>query len=199
MMRGRPEGARASATMGFMRGARLEKRTPAMSTSAREEMGALYTRDRLGELLLRAGVITEDQLFDALAYQQEHGGKLGQVLVGNLVADEDAIARALADQKGLDHVSLAAFPVDREAAALVPARVAKRAMIIPIGFRDGALLLAMADPLDVEAIDDVHLRTKRDIVPVVATPAQIEYAIEKFITSAEGIESVTHPGTPEEP
>jgi type IV pilus assembly protein PilB len=149
-----------------------------------------YTRDRLGELLVRAGVITEDDLFDALAYQQQHGGKLGQILVKNLVVDEDAIARTLAEQKELEFLSLSAVKVDREAASLIPERVARRSQVIPIGFRDGALVLAMADPLDVEAIDDVHLRTKLAILPVVATGAQIEYAIDKYLTSADAFEDL---------
>jgi len=153
-------------------------------------VGVEYTRDRLGELLLRAGVITQDQLSEALATQQATGGKLGQILVRSLAADEDEIARTLAEQKGLEFISLPMFPIDREAASLIPARVAERALIIPIGFREGALVLAMADPLDVEAIDDVHLRTKREIVPVVATAAQIEYAIEKFLTSADAFQGL---------
>jgi type IV pilus assembly protein PilB len=153
-------------------------------------VGVSYTRDRLGQLLVRSGVITEDQLFDALAYQEIHGGKIGQILAKNLVVDEDVIARTLAEQKGLEFLSLTMFPVDREAAALIPERVARRSQAIPIGFRDGALVLAMADPLDVEAIDDVHLRTRLNVLPVVATAAQIDYAIEKFITSADAVEGL---------
>jgi len=158
----------------------------------------LYTRDRLGELLVREGVITEDQLFDALAHQQSHGGKLGSILVKNLVVDEDAIARTLAVQKDLEYVSLSQFKVDREAAALIPLRVALRSGIIPIGFRDGSLVLAMADPLDVEAIDDVHLRTKMPVIPVVATAAQIDYAIEKYLTSADAFGGLTADTEPDE-
>ncbi|HSK48616.1 MAG TPA: type II secretion system protein GspE, partial [Coriobacteriia bacterium] len=95
-----------------------------------------YTRDRLGELLVREGIITEEQLAGALSYQKAHGGKLGQILVKNLVTDEDVIARFLADQKGLEYVSLSMFAIDREAAALIPSRVARRMSVIPIGFRD---------------------------------------------------------------
>ncbi len=149
-----------------------------------------YTRDRLGELLLREAVITDEQLAEALAVQAEHGGKLGQILVGSGAADEESIARMLAEQKGIEFISLPMFPIDREAASLIPARMAKRSSIIPIGFRDGSLVLAMADPLDVEAIDDVRLRTGRSVTPVVATGAQIDYAIEKFITSADAFEGL---------
>lgn len=150
-----------------------------------------YTRDRLGELLLREAVITEQQLADALVEQAANGGKLGQILVRSGASDEESIARTLAEQKGIEFISLPMFPVDREAASLIPARMAKRSSIIPIGFRDGSLVLAMADPLDVEAIDDVHLRTGRAVIPVVATVAQIDYAIEKFITSADAFEGLT--------
>lgn len=149
-----------------------------------------YTRDRLGQLLLREGVITQEQLDAALAVQKTAGGKLGHILVEQRVVEEEEIARTLAEQKGLEYVSLPMFPIDRDAASLIPARVAKRSLIIPIGFRDDAVVLAMADPLDVEAIDDVHLRTKRNVIPVVATIGQIEYAIEKYITSADAFESL---------
>ena len=149
-----------------------------------------YTRDRLGDLLLREAVITEQQLAEALAEQGDGGGKLGQILVRSGATDEESIARTLAEQKGIEFVSLPMFPIDREAASLIPARMAKRSSIIPVGFRDGSLVLAMADPLDVEAIDDVHLRTGRSVIPVVATVAQIEYAIEKFITSADAFEGL---------
>lgn len=150
-----------------------------------------YRRDRLGDLLVREGVVTAEQLAEALEYQKSHGGKLGQVLVRTLVADEESIARVLANQKGLEYVSLAMFPVDREAASLLPARVAKRMGVIPIGFRDGSVLLAMADPLDVEAIDDVYLRTNLHVMPVVAPGSQIDYAIEKYIAAPDAFEDIT--------
>lgn len=149
-----------------------------------------YTRERLGELLLSAGRLTEKQLAGALAIQAEEGGKLGQVLVRQLVLDEDDIARTLAEQKGLDYVSLTSYKIDREAVARIPDRVARRCLVIPIGYRDGSIILAMADPLDIETIDDVKVRTGMDVVPVVATSTQIQYAIEKYITSADAFQDV---------
>ncbi len=149
-----------------------------------------YTRDRLGELLLRSDLITEQQLADALAVQSEQGGKIGQVLVHQLVVDEDAIARTLAEQKGLEFVSLTSYKIDREAVARIPDRVARRCLVIPIGYDGGSIVLAMADPLDIETIDDVKVRTGMDVVPVVATATQIQYAIEKYITSADAFQDV---------
>jgi type IV pilus assembly protein PilB len=149
-----------------------------------------YTRERLGEILVRAGRITDEQLSAALALQAAEGGKLGQILVRQLVLDEDEIAETLAKQKGLEYVRLTSFPIDRDAAMQIPERLARRRLVIPIAYRGDALVLAMADPLDVEAIDDVRLRSGRDIVPVVATPTQIQYAIEKYLASADALQDV---------
>lgn len=150
----------------------------------------VYTRDRLGSLLLRAGVISEDQLFAALERQRVAGGKLGQVLVRDLVVDEETLARFLAEQKDLEYISLASYAIDREAAVQIPERLARRALVVPIGYRDSGIVLAMADPLDVEAIDDVRLRTGRIVIPVVSTPTQVLYAIDKFIAGADAYEQI---------
>lgn len=149
-----------------------------------------YSRERLGSLLIDAGLITEAQLDEALAIQRQEGGKLGQVLVRSLVATEEDIARTLAEQKGYDFVNLTSYPVDRAAIMLIPERLARRRRIIPIGFHGDAVVLAMADPLDVEAIDDVRLKAGREVVPVVATATQVQYAIDKFIASADAVQDV---------
>ncbi len=149
-----------------------------------------YTRERLGEILVRAGKITAEQLAAALAVQAVEGGKIGQVLVRQLVLDEDEIAQTLAEQKGLDCVRLTAFPIDRRAVSEIPERLARKRLVIPIAYEGESLVLAMADPLDVEAIDDVRLTTGRNVVPVVATPTQIQYAIEKFLASADALQEV---------
>lgn len=150
-----------------------------------------YTRDRLGEVLLRSGALTQETLDRALEIQLAEGGKLGEVLTRNDILDAEAIARALAEQKGLEYVSLATYPVDRDAASYLSERVARRIQAVPIGFREGDVVLAMADPLDIEAMDDVRLRTGRQVIPVVTTPAQIEYAIDKYVTSADAFEDLT--------
>ena len=131
-----------------------------------------------------------EQLLLALSHQHLEGGKLGQVLVREGAVDEETIARTLAEQKSLEYVSLNTYPISREAAAQVPERVARRSLILPIDYRDDQIVLAMADPLDVEAIDDVHLRSGRVVLPVVSTPSQIRYAIEKYITAADAFEGL---------
>ncbi len=146
-----------------------------------------YTRERLGELLVSAEAITEDQLAEALERKRTEGGKLGEVLVRMLALTEEQLAETLAKQKGLLHVTLTSYPVDRAVVSLIPERLARRRGVIPIGFdeEDGMLLLAMADPLDIEALDDARLRTGYDVKPVVTTVSEIRYALEKFAPPTE--------------
>lgn len=149
-----------------------------------------YTRERLGELLIGAGLITNEQLDEVLELQQHAGGKLGEILVNQLVLTEDEIAQALARQKNLGHVNLSGYKVDRAAVNLIPERMALRHLVVPIGFEDDSLVLAMADPLDVEAVDDVELRTGLQVTPVVASRSQVIYAIDKYVTSADAFQDV---------
>jgi type IV pilus assembly protein PilB len=143
-----------------------------------------YSHERLGELLVAGEAITDDQLQEALDVQERVGGKLGEILVSELILDEDVLARALAEQRGLEHVNLASHPIDRAAASLLPERFASLRAVIPISVQDDVLILAMADPLDIETIDDVEMRTGLKVDPAVAALSQITYAIDKFITSA---------------
>lgn len=149
-----------------------------------------YSRELLGELLVKAQLLTREQLEDALDDQQRSGGKLGEVLVRGLVLTEDQIARALAEQKGYDHVNLASFPIERTAALLLPLRMARKRGVIPIHVEGDRLLLAMADPLDVEAVDETELMTGLTVEPVVAAASQVQFAIEKFIAGADALQEL---------
>lgn len=149
-----------------------------------------FTRERIGDLLLRAGLIDEEQLQVALDRQLQVGGKLGAILVEQLVLTEEQLADTLADQKGLERVSLTTFPVDREAAAVVPERVARRRLLLPLKFEDGQILVAMADPLDLEGIDEVEVRSGLKARVMVATESQIRYAIDKYVASQDAFQDV---------
>jgi type IV pilus assembly protein PilB len=149
-----------------------------------------YTREKMGGLLVRQGLITDEQLDVALADQAERGGKLGEVLVRDLVLSEEQIAGALAEQKGLRHVNLAALDIDRGAVVLLPWRMARLRGVIPVGFNDGRLVLAMSDPLDVEAIDEAEIRTGFKIDPVVASASQVQYAIEKYAVASDTLQQL---------
>jgi type IV pilus assembly protein PilB len=151
-----------------------------------------YTRERLGGVLIKAGLIDYEQLHLALESQTHKGGKLGEILVEQLIVSEEQLAQALADQKGLEFVHLQNFAFDRAAVALLPERIARMRRIIPLGYRDGKVLLAMADPLDVEAVDDMRLRARADVIAVVATESQIRYAIDKYMESQDAFQDVVN-------
>lgn len=146
-----------------------------------------YTRERLGEMLVRAGLITDEQLDSALLAQQRDGGKIGQILVRELLVTEDQIAATLADQKGLAHVTLAGADIDRAVALMLPLGMVRRRGVIPIKVEGDVLTLAMADPLDVEAIDEAELRTGLTVEPVVAAASQVMYAIEKYVAGGDAM------------
>ena len=149
-----------------------------------------YTRERLGEMLIESGLLSTEQLDGILAIQEEQGGKLGQLLVSQLVLSEEELAEALALQKGFEHINLASYAIDRAAASLLSERFATLREVIGIGFEEERLLLAMADPLDVETMDDVEMRTGMKVTPVVAAASQIGLAIGKFVSSADAFADV---------
>jgi type IV pilus assembly protein PilB len=149
-----------------------------------------YTRERIGDLLLKAGLIDDEQLQSALDLQLQLGGKIGAILVEQLILSEEQLADTLAEQKGLERVSLTNYPVDRDAVALVPERVARRRLLIPLRYEDDLILVAMADPLDLEGIDEVEVRTGRKARVLVATESQIRYAIDKYVASQDAFQDV---------
>jgi len=135
---------------------------------------------QLGQILIELGYITPGQLETALEEHRATPKSLGRVLIDLGMIKESDLVRALAEQVGLEFVDLAEFPIDTIATALLPEALAKRYRALPIGERDGRLLVAMSDPANVYALDDIRTITGRDVLPVVATAADVENAIQKF-------------------
>jgi type IV pilus assembly protein PilB len=140
---------------------------------------------RMGDILVECGLITHEQLDEALESQRHEGGLLGEVLVRSLLVSEEQIADALARQRDLPRVNLASVKIDRDVARLLPERMERLRQLIPTERRDGRIVVAMANPFDIEALDDVRMRTGLEVDPVVATATQIDYAIDKFVASDE--------------
>jgi type IV pilus assembly protein PilB len=134
----------------------------------------------LSDVLLEEGLVTEQQLEQAAVEQDRLGRSLGRVLIDlGLVKEADLVA-ALARQVGLDYVDLGDHQIDPAAASLVSDQVARRYRVLPIGFEDSRLVVAMSDPSNVFALDDIRTITGLEVKPVVATAADIEAAIRKF-------------------
>lgn len=134
---------------------------------------------KIGEVLIDRKVITRAQLDESLAYQREHGGLIGQILIQLDFAKESEIALALTAQYGFPYLPLDNYEIDKELTSVVPEHVAKQYCLIPIDKIGNALTLAMADPTNIKAIEDIELLTKCVVQTFVSTPSDIRKAIEK--------------------
>jgi type IV pilus assembly protein PilB len=146
---------------------------------------------QLGDILLEGGLVNSDQLAIAYEEQQRVGRALGRVLIEQGVLTESQLVAALATQIGLRFVDLSDFPVDGSALGRVPGAVCRRHSAIPIGFEDGRLLVAMADPANVFAIDDLRSLTGMDVKPVVATRADVAAAIDRYYRADSDMDDLT--------
>ena len=135
---------------------------------------------QLGDILLEGGLVSSQQLSEAYEEHQRLGRALGRVLVERGVLTESQLVAALAQQIGLRFVDLSDYPVDGSAVSLVPNAVCRRYNALPIGYEDGRLLVAMADPANVFAIDDIRSISGLDVKPAVATKADVLAAINRY-------------------
>ena len=137
---------------------------------------------RIGEILIERGVIKHDQLEKALAHQKANGGLLGQVLIQMGVVTEEEIALALTAQYGFPYLPLDNYELDDEVMHLIPQHVARQYCLIPIDRIGHALTIAMADPTNTQAIEDIEMLTNCVVQAFVSTPSDIQKAIERHYT-----------------
>ena len=143
---------------------------------------------RLGELLVNSRMITTEQLMDALGEHRKEGKKLGEYLIEKGIVTEDNMVLALSQQLGLDTVDLSNVTVEKSILDLVSVDILKKNVVFPYGFREdnlNVLRVAMADPLDYNAQDDINLITNYQVEPVVASSRSILMAIDKFYGQKE--------------
>lgn len=147
---------------------------------------------QLGEILLEEGLVSEDQLLAALDEQLARGQSLGRVLVDMGILSELQLVSALAAQLGMPFADLDEYQVDRQAVSIVPGSVLRRYKVLPIDFDEaGNVMLAMADPSNVVALDDIRAMCGRGVVPVVTTLDNISRAIDRFVRSDSEIQDLT--------
>jgi type IV pilus assembly protein PilB len=145
---------------------------------------------QLGQLLVQRGLLTEAALSLAMEEQARTGQTLGRLLIDAALVKETDLVATLASQLGLSFVDLSDYPVDKAAVSLVSDSLARRYLALPIGWDGDRLIVAMADPSNVFAIDDIRHLTGHDVQAVVATRASIQSAIDKYHrldTDAENI------------
>jgi type IV pilus assembly protein PilB len=146
--------------------------------------GAPGGRRRLGEVLVAGNVLTESKLEEALRVQREDKGRrrrLGEVITALGLADEVQIARALSDQLGLPFLDLGSMPIPDETLAVLPRYVALRHGAVPVTIAHDVLTVALADPTNVLALDDIRLATKlASVRTAVATASDVQEAVNRY-------------------
>ena len=138
------------------------------------------THKKLGELLVERKVITAGQLEKGLIVQQGKGGLLGEILVELGFCNEEAIAQVLTVQYGFPFLLLSNYEVDTEVLKMIPENVARQFVLIPIDRVGGTLTVAMSNPLNQQAIEDLEMVTGCDILVFVSTTTEIRKAIDSY-------------------
>lgn len=137
-------------------------------------------RKRLGELLLDAKKLTEKDLLRALTEQKKYGDKLGKVIVKLGMLSEKEIIDTVSKQLNIPIIDLKALEIPEDVVSLITADIAKNSMLIPVMRRYNVLKLAMVDPLDIDAMDNVARMVKMEIEPLIVTEDELKQALEKY-------------------
>ena len=138
------------------------------------------SKKHLGELLVERGVLDREQVAMAMAYQKEKGGLFGEILVELKFATEEDIAQALTCQYGFPYLPLSNYEIDPDVINSVPEDVCRQFCLIPIDKIGKSLTLAMADPLNMKAVEDVELITGCSVQMFVSTAADIKEALVTY-------------------
>jgi len=157
--------------------------TPAQKTAGSTEVTTEHT---FGAFLVSKGLLGRPQLTEALKLQETDGGRLGELLIQQKVLSEEDVTMSLAEYLSLDYVRFDdTDKIDMNIARTLPENVAKRFCLVAIGKQDEKTIVAMADPLNVIAIDTITLKLKHPVKPVVSSPKEIGRAIELIYHSSD--------------
>lgn len=145
---------------------------------------------RIGDILLQNGYVTEEQLQEALEIQTENGARLGDILLEKEYVTEDVILSALSAQLDISFVELEDYVIDPEVVHSIPDKVARKYFVIPIARDEMGITLAMNDPTNVQAIDDIQLMTNATVFPVIARRGEIGKLLDEYYVSEDSVENL---------
>jgi type IV pilus assembly protein PilB len=145
---------------------------------------------RIGDLLVEAGVLSEENLQKALQQQKHLKMKLGDVLISQNYITEQQLIEVLEFQLGIPHVQLFRQKIDPKIVHLVPQKLAEQHVLLPLRAEGNQLVVAMADPLDYFALDELRMITGYRISPVIASKAELERAIKRFYGLQESVDQI---------
>ncbi len=143
---------------------------------------------KLGEILVRENLITSQQLRETLEYQREHGGRLGANLVKLGFVSDDVVTAVLSRQYGVPSINLDLFQIEKDVIKLISEEVAQKYSVLPISKVGATLTMAMADPTNVFAMDDIKFMTGLNVEPVIASETSIMFAIAKYYNGSSEID-----------
>jgi type IV pilus assembly protein PilB len=143
---------------------------------------------KLGEILVRENLITSQQLREALDYQRTNGGRLGSNLIKLGIISDEVITSVLSRQYGVPSINLELFHIEEETVKLISHEVAVKYSVLPISKVGSTLTMAMADPTNVFAMDDIKFMTGLNVEPVIASEASIQKAIADYYSSSKELE-----------
>ena len=151
-------------------------------------MALMRHKRRLGDILKSEGIVTEEQIVEALPVVREQKKKLGEVLVEMGYTTEEAIANALSNQLGLEFISLSGIHIEEDVLKLVDGSILRKHMMIPIEYDEknmNIIHVAMADPMDMIALDDFSIISNLQVEPLIATPHDIMVALDRYFGGSE--------------
>ncbi len=146
--------------------------------------------ERLGELLVRDGLISREQLDQALEHQKNQGGRLNSILVKLGFLKEDEIVQFLSKQYGVPFIDLSAIEIAPPVIQLIPSKIVQKHLVIPVNRVGSKLTVAMVDPFNVAAIDDITFLTGYHVEIMIASESSIRKAIDQYYDAAETLRDV---------
>lgn len=143
-------------------------------------------KEKLGEILVKSGTISEKHLQRALDFQKREGGLLGEILIKLGYVNERNIVEALTEQYGFPYLPLENVDINNEAIKLVPENVARQYKLMPVDLIGDILTLALSNPLNNNAIEDIEMITKKNVQVFISTISDINEAIKRSYGKTSG-------------
>jgi len=152
--------------------------------------GHTINNQKLGEILLHQGKITPEKLKEALEIQERTGERLGEILQKMYAIQEKEVCAALAEQLGTLYIELHKYVIDPKVVVRLPEKFCRQHQVVPIAEENGAIILAMANPVDIMTIDRVRLMTKKEVKPAIAPPREIERILNAYYGTVESVDEL---------
>jgi len=159
-------------------------------------MADVSLKDRLVQVLINGQLISEEQLEEARGIQKQSGGQMGRILIEHGFVSSDDLMTSLSEHLGIPPVNLGKMKIPEEVAGLISKQLAMFYQVVPVSKMGNTLTVAMADPLNVFALDDLRLMTGMEIQPVISNPKDVQEKLDQIYSAKHGLDSILKDTTP---